>query len=71
MTPDSDTYDHILLNGLLWYVVFFGIPLTVLAARGAWRRFTAWRDAEWPDAGMDEDWRVESSNVVPLQRVSR
>lgn len=26
MTPDSDTYTHILLNGLVWYVVLFGVP---------------------------------------------
>ena len=41
MTPDSDTYGHILLNGLLWYVVFFGIPTVrwLLDGRRRMKRF--------------------------------
>lgn len=38
MPPDSDTYSHIFLNGLLWYAVLFGIPTVRWAIRTINRR---------------------------------
>lgn len=39
MTPDSDTYQHILMNGFLWYALIFGIPTLIHLGRKALRRF--------------------------------
>lgn len=44
MTPDSDSYTHILLNGVLWYLVLFGVPAAVYGAQKVKRRLDRWAD---------------------------
>ena len=70
MTPDSDTYVHILLNGLLWYVVFFGYP-TYRFIRDARRRWGSFR--EWDQRTNLTVPRHLHSNirVLPDQRSTR
>lgn len=51
MTPDSDSFTHILLNGALWVGMLLG-PIGVIALvgkmRDAWADYKTWEAERYP-----------------------